>query len=184
MVSKKLVTPGRLGKLEAHSQDIIAALLEGRSQRKVAADFGCSFRGLQLFMERHADEIMACREALAERVTDVWIADNERRIRGLDEDWRALGAIQEARAADPRHADHPGYSSGRMVHSLKSIGSGDNAMVVDEYTVDTATIAERRQLVETAAKLLGQVPSADKRAGLTREVIIREYEGVPEEWIG
>ena len=174
--AQNLVTPKRLGKLETKAADVIRMLLDGKSQRDVAAAFSASLRGVQLFIERHEDELKAIRAEVANNTADVWIADAEKRIRGLDDDWRALAAVQEARAADRTYADVPGYSTGRMVHTFKAVGSGRDQQIVDEFQVDVGVIAERRALVESAAKLLGQMPKQggdvynDNRVTIIREV--------------
>lgn len=132
--------------------------LDGKPQREIAAAFKGTLRGIQVLLERHNVDLKAIKAELVEKTADVWIADADKRIRGLDEDWRALEDVQLARAADKTYADVPGYSTGRMVHTYKSVGSGRDAQVVDEFQVDTGVIAERRNLVESAARLLGQMP--------------------------
>lgn len=183
MTSQKLAAPKKLGKLERQADAVIAMLLDGTSQREVAVAFDVSRRAIELFIHRHELDLKAIRTELVEKAADVWIADAEKRIRGLDEDWRALGEVQDARAKDETYAHIPGYSTGRMTHTIKSVGSGPFAQIVDEFAVDVGVIAERRALVESAARLLGQVMAPNK-GGMVREVIIREYEGVPQDWIG
>ena len=52
--------------------------------------------------------------------------------------------------------DEPGLSTALLVHSRRSIGSGDKFESFDEFTLDTATLAELRHLERQAAQELGQ----------------------------
>jgi hypothetical protein len=84
------------------------------------------------------------------------IAKLERRIAELDKLWlRCLGIIDQ-RAADPSMKEVPGGSTGLVVRGYKSLGSGDNARIVEEYKVDTALTAEIRAIAREAAEELGQ----------------------------
>ncbi len=74
----------------------------------------------------------------------------------LQEAHSRLWKIVEERAADTTLHGVPGGKTGFIVRSLKSVGWGDSARVVEEYNVDTALVREIRALHERAAKELGQ----------------------------
>lgn len=79
-----------------------------------------------------------------------------RRLRGYDERRDKLLAVVEERGADPSMQGIPGGQTGLLVRTVKSIGGGDNAQVVEEYTVDTGLLKELRELEKQAAQEAGQ----------------------------
>jgi hypothetical protein len=84
------------------------------------------------------------------------IAVRERRVKALNDRWNRLQRIIEARADDPTHAAVPGWSTGLLVHDVKSVGGGENATRVDLYSVDTGLLRELREHEKQAAQELGQ----------------------------
>lgn len=158
---------------------VIALVLEGKSDAEVAKALSTARtevkrQAVSAFRKRHKAELTQVIEEAERETKNYAIARLVDQIAGLDEDWLALGEVQKARAADKRYASEPGYSTGRMVHSQKTLGGGEFAEIVDEYKVDTAVIAERRNLVMAAAELMGQLQGKKGDQG-GAIVLIREY---------
>ena len=65
-----------------------------------------------------------------------------------------------------------------MVHTLKMIGSGKSATVVDEYSVDTAVLAARRAVERAAAEELAQLQrlGAGDTYNIDKAVMVRVYD--------
>lgn len=166
MTSQKLVTPKKLGKLEAHATEIITMLLDGTSQRDVAAHFGGTLRGIQLLAERHEEDLTKAKEAASAVVVDNWIVDKARRIAELQ--W-----LYEQTKAE---ASEYGLT---IVEERHEQTDGDGATVITKTRDYRASmVKEMRGLLKDAAIEEGQiVPAAPNKGGMVREVIIREYEG-------
>jgi hypothetical protein len=64
--------------------------------------------------------------------------------------------IKWDRSEDERYAGVPGYGTGMMVHTVKSIGSGELAERVDLYAVDTGLIDKILAVNKQAAQEMGQ----------------------------
>lgn len=155
-----MTTPRRTKRravLERNRDKIIPMVVDGAKDADIARQFKAAKSSVHDFMRRHADEIEALRAELRRRVDDVLLRDKERRIREADGDYWRTDVVVQARAADTRY-NEPGYASGTMVHSLKQLGGGENATIVDEYKVDTALLAERRALRREVAEQLGELP--------------------------
>ncbi len=84
------------------------------------------------------------------------IARRARRVRTLEDRWRAMQRVIVERAADPAMQNVPGGTTGLLVRYYKGLGSGDNFQVVEEYRVDTALLKELREHEKQAAQELGQ----------------------------
>jgi hypothetical protein len=84
------------------------------------------------------------------------ISHVERRVASLNARWLKLHEVIAARAIDPDHAKAPGGSTGLLAHSLKGLGSGENAVIVSQWELDTGLMAEIRAVEQQASKELGQ----------------------------
>jgi hypothetical protein len=82
------------------------------------------------------------------------ISVRAKRVESLDDRWKRLKRVIEARAIDLK--DIPGGDTGLLVRQLKSVGFGENNQLVEEYAVDTGLLKEMRAHEEQAAKELGQ----------------------------
>ncbi len=102
------------------------------------------------FLERVDD----LRQATREEVRRHGIAIIERRVIALQDRWRRLQRVIEARGEDMAHI--PGGETGLLVRRIKSIGSGPTAREVEEYAVDTGLLNELREHEKHAAQELGQ----------------------------
>jgi hypothetical protein len=139
-------------------------IVEGITDAEIARRVGVHRSAVGFFRRRHAASIAPAIAEIERRIEDAAIADKVRRILDADADYQKLGQVIEARASDTRY-DEPGYQTGVMVHTLKQIGTGKNAELVDEYKVDTAVIAERRALRREVAEALDALPrGTDKTA--------------------
>jgi putative insertion element HTH domain-containing protein len=80
----------------------------------------------------------------------------ERRIDALNDRAKRIKRLINERAEARIMQGVPGGTTGLLSHTLKSIGSGENATTVDEYTFDVAVLKELREIEKQAAIELGQ----------------------------
>lgn len=99
------------------------------------------------FQERVKSIVEAAREA----VMTQGIADKVNRVRRLDEHWKSMQALIEARAEKTKR-DVPGASTGLVVRREKETKWGTDI----EAQFDAALLAELRATEMQAAKELGQ----------------------------
>jgi hypothetical protein len=100
--------------------------------------------------------VQAIVEAYARRALKHGIARKERRVGVLNDLHNRMLQVIEERAASPDMAAIPGGATGVLCKTLKGIGKGKKFRVVEEYKVDTGTIAEIRDVQKQAAEELGQ----------------------------
>jgi hypothetical protein len=105
------------------------------------------------------------------------IAKRHKRVECLDMLHQKSLAVIQARA-DAMPDDAPGTNTGLMVRQVKQIGTGPNAVTIEEFQIDAALMKEIRAIQEQAAAELGQ--KVDKVA-VTGDVIVRRYVGVQPE---
>jgi hypothetical protein len=84
------------------------------------------------------------------------IARRASRVRALDERWKAMEQIIAERAHAPEMQDVPGGKTGLLVRKIKSVGSGENCQIVQEYETDVGLLKEMREHEKQAAQELGQ----------------------------
>lgn len=84
------------------------------------------------------------------------IADRQNRVDALNDRWERMRRVVDERAADPEMQSVAGGRTGLLVHKLRVVGTGRNALQVDEYEVDTSLLAEMRATEKQAAQELGQ----------------------------
>lgn len=114
------------------------------------------------------------------------IAKKHERLRVLDRMHdKVLRVIDEradeyADAAASGKTVPAGGGTGLVVRSFKQVGTGHDAMLVEEFAVDTGTLRELRALEEQAAKELGQWVEKTQYEDMTRVV---EIVGVPDDAI-
>jgi hypothetical protein len=134
---------------------------------EIAAQAGVTDRQLRNW---RADPAFAARvEEVARRLGDVSlrraIARRARRVAALDRRWQAVQQVIAERAADPTMLGVPGGTTGLLVRTLKSIGSGSAAQVVEEFQVDTGLLQQILNLEKQAAQELGQWSEKREHAG-------------------
>jgi len=108
------------------------------------------------------------KEAIAayrEKIERSGIAHLQSRVDQYNERWFALRQIVTERAQSSEMQSIPGGKTGWLVRTLKQIGGGDNAMVVEEYTFDAALHRELRELEKHAATDLGQWSEKREHSG-------------------
>lgn len=91
----------------------------------------------------------------AEQLKALGLSDRQNRVTAKNERWLKLQQVIEERA-EALADDCPGGATGLLVHQQKQIGGGAQALVVDEYVVDTGLLREMRELETEVAKELGQ----------------------------
>jgi Helix-turn-helix of insertion element transposase len=106
------------------------------------------------------------------------IAIVERRVAALNDRWKRMQRVIEARAVE--HANVGGGVNGLFVRKLKCLGSGEHARIVEEYEVDTGLLAEMRAHEKQAAEELGQWTTKNE-VDLKNEPERVEYEGIQNE---
>ena len=123
---------------------------------EIAAEVGIEPR--TLWNWRHNPEFAArVNELLDDFRTEArrrGLAVLERRVAAQNDRWTRMRRLLEARADSM--ADVPGGSTGLLVRRYKSVGSGENARVVEEYEFDAALFREVREHEKQSAQELGQ----------------------------
>jgi transposase-like protein len=108
------------------------------------------------FNQRIEDHLAAARQTLL----SVGVAAKANRVRAIHDRWLRLQQVIEERAAaamaDPETRDVPGASSGLLTRQQKVVGSGRNAILIEEWVFDAPLMREIRSLEEHAARELGQ----------------------------
>ncbi len=114
----------------------------------------------QLWKWKCKPEFQAKIEELQKRMGNIihrrGIARKTRRLAVMDRRYEGMQQIMRERAAAQEMQDVPGGKSGQLVHTIKSVGGGENAQVVDEYEFDAALAKEMRELEKQAAVEVGQ----------------------------
>jgi hypothetical protein len=128
------------------------------SDARIAARVGVSTRTLERwraeppFGERVAAYVRAAEAQAREHA----IARKSHRLAVLNELVQGLLQVRDERAADPQMAAVAGGRSGLLVRTLKMIGAGERAQVVEEHTLDGTLLREAREYLEAAARELGE----------------------------
>ena len=92
----------------------------------------------------------------AKRALKHGIARRERRMGVLNELHNKLLQVIDERAKSEEMAAVPGGRTGIVTKTVKGVGKGEDFRTVEEYRVDTASIAEIRDIQKQAAEELGQ----------------------------
>jgi hypothetical protein len=167
-----------------------------RTDAAIAAEAGISDRQLRTW-KAHPDfaaRVDQVRAELRAAVLAEGIASRQNRVDALNERWRRMQRVIDARAIE--HADVPGGDTGLLVRQIKLVkiysttSSPDdvddpddtdvlisakmNAQVA-EYAVDTGLLKELREHEKQAAQELGQWTEKQELSG---SLLIREYVGV------
>jgi len=138
------------------------------SDAEIAAACGVTRPALQKWKAREEfqtriAEIVKRRKDAALRYS---IAQQDKRIADMDDRWRRMRQLIDARAEELNGAV-PGGETGLLVRQIKLSNTG---IQVEEFAVDTGLLKEMRALEEQVAKELGQYadkPEAQKDAMTT-----------------
>lgn len=106
----------------------------------------------------------------------IGIADKERRLSALNDRWNRMKLVIEERANDPDHMKAPGGSTGLLVRTLKKIGSGEDAELIEEFAVDTGLLRELREVEKQSAIELGQWDEAPATEASKADELIRAFQ--------
>ena len=159
--------------LEKHQDEVIALLLTGSHAVDIAKKYKVHRASVSKFIKRHALELAALNEKVAQQVEDYAIAHQVNRIIAKDGRWQLLEKVRQARANGEQ-----GIETGLVVKRYKLIGYGKDAQVVEEYEIDTGLLAAMDRLERGAAEELDQLPKAGKGdTNVNVGVIIKQIEG-------
>ena len=134
------------------------------SNEAIAAAVGISRQAIDNW-RRHPDfkaRVDAHRQAFRHIILTTGIADKARRVEALHDRWQRLHQVIEARAADERHRDEPGWTTGLLVHQARFDKFGNQ---IDEYAIDTGLLAELRAHEKQAAQEVGDWVERKEHAG-------------------
>ncbi len=100
---------------------------------------------------------------VGDKVLRYAVARKCKRLQAQQDRWERMHQVIAERAEAEVMQGVPGGGTGLLTHTLKSIGGGDNARVVDEYTVDTGLLKEIRELEKQAAQEVGDMGGDESR---------------------
>jgi hypothetical protein len=125
---------------------------------EIAARVGITKRTLERWklVPAFAEKVRQLAREMGDAAARYAIGRKVRRLQGYDERRGRLLSVIEGRAADPSMQAVAGGPTGLLVRTVKSIGGGDNAQVVEEFAVDTGLLRELRELEKQAAQDAGQ----------------------------
>jgi hypothetical protein len=103
-----------------------------------------------------SDAVIAAIEESRAAIRQEGIAVKQIRIDRADERHRALQQVIDGRAAQYANSTIPGASTGLLEHTQRSIGTGANAVTIDEYKIDVALLREMRELERQVSQELGE----------------------------
>ena len=125
---------------------------------KIAELVGITERQLQNWkkVDTFAARVAEITKAYSDRALKFGLARRERRLQVLCDMHERILQVIEARSADVSMAKAAGGSTGLLTVQIKSIGSGDKAKIVPEFSVDTPLLRELRAIEVQIAEELGQ----------------------------
>ena len=106
------------------------------------------------------------------------MADQDARLRDLNDRHRRLRAVIQQRARDPKMQGVPGGNTGALcvTYKMRATGEAGKSEKITEYQVDTALFAEMRHIEEHIAMELGQwkqlAPAEPANAGNNLSITI------------
>lgn len=128
------------------------------SDEKIAEQVGVSratiarWKKLELFKAACAKTI----EESEKTILSVPIAQRRRRVDALQDRWKRMRRVIDARAADETMHVVPGGETGLLTRQYRGIGHGESFTMVEEFSVDTGLLREMRELEKQAAQEVGQ----------------------------
>jgi len=91
------------------------------------------------------------RTAIEDGIIQLAITERSERLKEYEDRWNRLRTLREERANSKEMSGVPGGRTGLLVRTLKMIGAGKSAEVVEEYELDTGYLREIRELEKQAA---------------------------------
>lgn len=103
-------------------------------------------------------EVRKLTNAWRAKVRGAGVADQDARLRDLNDRKNRLRAVIQARAKDPKMAKVPGGKTGLLCVNFKmqSLGEGRGSKAIPEYSVDTGLLQAYLDIEEHAAIEVGQ----------------------------
>ena len=179
---RKRATKSNTFRWDARKTEAAQLLAEGEfSVVEIAAKIGVErtavYRWLQIeeFAVRVAENEKRLGDISLRRV----IARRNRRLLSLESRWLGMQQVIEERSKAPYMQDVAGGKTGLLVRTIKSVGSGDNAQIVEEYAVDTGLLKELREHEKQAAQECGQWTEKIEQTAEIRQRVIEEIADVP-----
>lgn len=139
-------------------QRALELLAEGWSEDRVAAQVGVAQATLRKWRQGPDSVQQNAESAKADEPSMLHggIACCANRIHALDKRWRALLTIVDERGADPVMAHVPGGRTGLLTRSFKTIGKGEDSLIISFFHIDFRLLAELSRIEKQAAQELGQ----------------------------
>jgi hypothetical protein len=124
---------------------------------QIAADVGVTRHALANWKRREdfRTEVERVRTLVRDEVLREGIARKANRIRALDDLFHRIEQIIEERAADPAMQNIPGGKTGLVKRTVKSIGFGASATIIEKFEFDAAVSKQYLAVLEQAAKEMG-----------------------------
>ena len=138
-----------------------------QSNRALASQYGLDRSAIERHRKQHLPKVLALAAARAveskqDDLLQFAIARKHERLANLNDFLGRLVAVAAERGEDM--AGVPGGKTGLLVRKVKSVGSGADAEIVEEYAVDTGLLSEVRKYQELAAREMGQLKDASDAA--------------------
>jgi hypothetical protein len=129
-----------------------------KSLNEIALECAIAPRTLDYWIRKpaFAARVQEVRAELAANLSRYRIARKDRRVAALQDRWDRQHRIIAERAENPEMQNVDGGSTGMMVRTLKVVGAGEFAQLVEEYGYDTGLDAAMRATEMQAAKESGQ----------------------------
>lgn len=150
----------------------VEMLARGDSQASIAQSLGISTQSVWKWTRK--PEFAAAVEAETERIrADIraqGIAAKQNRIDAYNDRWQKMQTVITERGLAPDMQQVPGGKTGMILRTYKQVGSGRDAELVEEFSVDTSTLAEMRATEKQAAQEMRQwdEDSSDGDSGTIR----------------
>lgn len=128
------------------------------SDEKIAVEVGVHRQTIQRWKKLELFKA-ACAKTIEESektILSVPIAQRRRRVDALQDRWKRMKKVIDARASDESIAAIPGGDTGLLTRQYRGIGHGESFEMVEEFSVDTGLLREMRELEKQAAQEVGQ----------------------------
>jgi hypothetical protein len=142
-------------------QKQLAARLVAKNKTSVEIAQQCGVSGRTVFLwkadKQFQAEVTRVREQWRETVRNQGTADQDFRLRSLNDRHERLRRVIEERSQSPEFQNAAGGKTGLLTvtYKMQSIGDGESS-AIPEYAVDTGLLAEMRAIEIQAATEMGQ----------------------------
>jgi hypothetical protein len=135
---------------------------------QIAADVGVTPQTLAKWKRREdfRAEVERIRTIVRDEVLHQGIALKVNRLKALNDRVNRIERIMEERAADPAMQNIPGGKTGLIKRTLKSIGSGASATIIEEFEFDATLSKEYLAVLEQSEEeMSGKFEEAKPNGG-------------------